>query len=356
MTRRIGGMRVGQFMPEQVLRDYGIDTRTDVKTLVETAKKYDKTNKGYLSGKELGKAADELRANLRDAPTTTGDPEYSRRVLRDTKDEYLSGNPNFRYTDKQLTDAASKWGDGNNYLNRKELEAGAIELQMSQDGKFSAADMAAVRSWTGLERLEPVEGEQNPRRSVIDDEAMANAADKLNRSWASKSSNGGAVHVATGVLDVLADRPGAPGVASHPSVHIPGPDSARMQRKIKRAVEEALTDHLKDAGIGQQSGELQPSNLMSMHVAAFDLTSRSIAELGLGQDSEAAEKRAYKQIEKVTTHMTAPWSGYWDHMRYLGVAADLKTADGETSKAMAHFFISVETGDYAAFVVRHGDA
>jgi len=158
MPRKIGGMRVGQYVPEQVLKDHGIDNRADVETLVEASKKYDQTNKGYLSAAELSKGAEELRAQLQGAPTTTeaAGYRYSRRVLNDVKDEYLRGRPDVRYSDEQLVEAASKWGDGNDYLNRKELQAGAIELQMGQDGVVSAGDVAAIRTWTGVDRREPV--------------------------------------------------------------------------------------------------------------------------------------------------------------------------------------------------------
>jgi phosphatidate phosphatase APP1 len=159
MPRVVGGFAVGQFTPENVLRANGLDTRATVDQLVAAAAPHDATNPGYLSQAELQKGADDLLVSLANAPTTTntttsaGAFDYSRKVLSDIKDQYLRGVPGRTFTDDELVNVAAQWDDGNGYLKKKELEAGAMELQITSTGApLRASDLAAIRTWTGCER------------------------------------------------------------------------------------------------------------------------------------------------------------------------------------------------------------
>ena len=70
------------------------------------------------------------------APTTTTSDrfEYSRAVLDSVKTSYLTSNPNRTFSDAEVIGAAAQWDDGNGYLKRSELEAGAMELQITSAG------------------------------------------------------------------------------------------------------------------------------------------------------------------------------------------------------------------------------
>lgn len=155
MARVVGGFEVGRYTPENVLRANGLASRATVDQLVQAAAAHDATNPGYLSGSELQRGADDLLVSLAGTPTTTTTDqfEYSRAVLDSVKTSYLTSNPNRTFTDAELVGAAAQWDDGNGYLKRKELEAGAMELQITSTGSaLRASDIAAIRSWTGCQR------------------------------------------------------------------------------------------------------------------------------------------------------------------------------------------------------------
>lgn len=164
MPRVVGGFEVGRFTPENVLRNNGLDTRASVDQLVAAAAPHDATNPGYLSEAELQKGAADLLVSLAGAPTTTTTDsfDYSRSVLGNVKSAMLTGNPSRTFTDAELIDAAAQWDDGNGYLKKKELEAGAMELQITSTGRaLTSSDIASIRSWTGSDR-KPVTGAVPP--------------------------------------------------------------------------------------------------------------------------------------------------------------------------------------------------
>lgn len=158
MSRMVGGFEVGRYTPENVLRGNGLATRATVEQLVQAAAPHDGTNPGYLSTAELQRGADDLLASLAGAPTTTTTDrfEYSRAVLDSVKSSYLTSNPNRTFTDAELVGAAAQWDDGNGYLKKVELEAGAMELQITSTGvTLRSSDIAAIRAWTGCQRKPP---------------------------------------------------------------------------------------------------------------------------------------------------------------------------------------------------------
>ncbi|OGQ24037.1 MAG: hypothetical protein A2138_11370 [Deltaproteobacteria bacterium RBG_16_71_12] len=155
MTRMVGGFEVGRYTPETVLRSNGLAARASIDQLVQAAAAHDATNPGYLSTTELQRGADDLLRSLAGAPTTTTSDrfEYSRAVLDSVKTSYLTSNPNRTFSDAEVIGAAAQWDDGNGYLKRSELEAGAMELQITSAGTaLKASDIAAIRSWTGCQR------------------------------------------------------------------------------------------------------------------------------------------------------------------------------------------------------------
>lgn len=158
MPRIVSGFEVGRFVPESVLRDNGLDARATVDQLVAAAAAHDAGNLGYLSKAELQQGADDLLVSL-GTPTTpttpTGDAfDYAPSVLVDIKDQFLRSVPGRSFTDSEVIGAAALWDDGNGYLKKKELEAGARELQMTAASgqPLRAADIASIRSWTGCTR------------------------------------------------------------------------------------------------------------------------------------------------------------------------------------------------------------
>jgi hypothetical protein len=164
MPRVVGGFGVGQFTPENVLRNNGLDTRATVDQLVAAAAPHDATNPGYLSEAELQKGAADLLVSLAGTPTTTSNDsfEYSRAVLSNVKSSMLTGNPSRTFSDAEVIAAAAQWDDGNGYLKRAELEAGAMELQITSTGAaLKSSDIAAIRSWTGADR-KPLSGVTPP--------------------------------------------------------------------------------------------------------------------------------------------------------------------------------------------------
>jgi hypothetical protein len=155
MPRVVGGFEVGRFTPENVLRGNGLDTRATVDQLVAAAARHDATNPGYLSETELQKGAADLLVSLAGAPTTTTTDsfDYSRAVLSSVKTAMLTGTPGRTFTDAEVIATAAQWDDGNGYLKRAELEAGAMELQITSTGAaLKSSDIAAIRSWTGSDR------------------------------------------------------------------------------------------------------------------------------------------------------------------------------------------------------------
>ncbi|MBI1945034.1 MAG: DUF2183 domain-containing protein [Deltaproteobacteria bacterium] len=155
MPRMVGGFEVGRYTPETVLRGNGLTSRATIEQLVQAAAAHDATNPGYLSSAELQRGADDLVRSLAGAPTTTTTDhyQYSRSVLDSVKTSYLTSNPNRTFTDAELVGAAAQWDDGNGYLKKSELEAGAMELQITSTGTaLKASDIAAIRSWTGCQR------------------------------------------------------------------------------------------------------------------------------------------------------------------------------------------------------------
>jgi hypothetical protein len=144
MPRIVGGFQVGTSTPERVIRENGLSVT--VEELVDAAAKHDNTNPGYLSTDELQHGADDLKAALNVTGTTTFD--YSANVLAALKAQYVPSA-----SDQQLVDTAAQWDDGNGYLKKSELEAGAMELQITSSGRaLSASDIASIRTWTGCER------------------------------------------------------------------------------------------------------------------------------------------------------------------------------------------------------------
>jgi hypothetical protein len=133
----MAGVKFGKFVPESVLTEYGLHRKVSVETLVKEAQNFDVKNKGYLSRDEFEKAAESLSKSMAGTSTTatSGQFRYSRGLLKEVHQEYLRGNPNKTYTEAQLLDAAKAYDKGDHYLNRGELEAGAIDLQMGRDAK-----------------------------------------------------------------------------------------------------------------------------------------------------------------------------------------------------------------------------
>lgn len=128
-------VRFGKFVPETVLKDFGLHTKVSVDALVKEAQSFDVKNKGYLSKDEFVKAAENLKRTLADAPTTasSGQFRFSRGTVAEVHQEYLRGNPNKKFTEEQLVEAAKSHDNGNHYLSRAELEAGVIDLQTGRD-------------------------------------------------------------------------------------------------------------------------------------------------------------------------------------------------------------------------------
>jgi phosphatidate phosphatase APP1 len=155
--RTINGFSVGQFTPENVLRNNGLDSRASVDQLIAAAAPHDTTNPGYLSQAELQRGADDLLVQLAGAPTTTSADSfsYSRKVLGDVKQAYLTGVPGAVTTDAELVATAGQWDDGNGYLKKAELEAGAMELQTLRSTsavQLTATEMANIAAFTGSRR------------------------------------------------------------------------------------------------------------------------------------------------------------------------------------------------------------
>lgn len=116
---------------ERVLTSTGLSRRASVADLVKETQKFDVKNKGYLSQDEFVQGAALLAAKLDGASTTAnvGSYRFSRETARSVDEAFLRGNPSIRFTQEQLIEATAEHDDGNRYLNRKELEAGAIDLQ-----------------------------------------------------------------------------------------------------------------------------------------------------------------------------------------------------------------------------------
>ncbi len=129
----MAAVRFAKFVPEQVLRDAGLHRRFSVEQLVTEAKKFDTKNKGYLSQDEFLKAAEVLKAQGGSTTGQTKGYRFAQGTLRDVHQEFLRGNPNKRFTEAQLVQAAAVHDGGDKYLSRAELEAGAIDLQRGVD-------------------------------------------------------------------------------------------------------------------------------------------------------------------------------------------------------------------------------
>ncbi len=150
--RVVQGFEVGRSVPEAVLKASGLDSTKTVDQLVAAAALHDTANPGYLSRAELQKGANDLTGA---APTTTPTPtalRFAAGVLADVKDQYQRSSGR-TWSDAEVIGAAAQWDDGNGYLKRQELEAGAMELQFAVSGQpLSTADIASIRTWTGCER------------------------------------------------------------------------------------------------------------------------------------------------------------------------------------------------------------
>jgi hypothetical protein len=128
-------IRFGKFVAENVLHANGLHRKVSVQELVKEAKKFDTKNRGYLSQDEFQKAADALKARLGDRPVSGRDGgfRFAPGQMREVHQAFLRGNPNKRFTEAQLVNAAKVHDDGDKYLSRAELEAGAIDLQRGVD-------------------------------------------------------------------------------------------------------------------------------------------------------------------------------------------------------------------------------
>jgi hypothetical protein len=128
-------VRFGKFVAENVLHASGLHRKVSLEEFVAEAKKFDTKNRGYLSQDEFEKAAEALQARLpaRPASGRDGGFRFAPGQLREVHREDLRSNPNKRFTEAQLVDAAKVHDDGDKYLSRAELEAGAIDLQRGVD-------------------------------------------------------------------------------------------------------------------------------------------------------------------------------------------------------------------------------
>jgi hypothetical protein len=155
MPRVIDGFRTAQFTPERVLRNSGLAGRATVGDLVQAARAHDATNPGYLSEKELRAGAEDLVAR----GTASSDDRvegyrFAGSTLGRVQGEVLKPNvaTGNRYDADAIVDAAKAFDDGNRYLNKKELMAGALSLQITDSqGSLSAGDIATIRQWTGAQ-------------------------------------------------------------------------------------------------------------------------------------------------------------------------------------------------------------
>jgi hypothetical protein len=188
MSRNIAGFRTAQFTPERVLRDKGLSGRATVQDLAKASAAFDQTNPGYLSEAELRQGADKLLSGGGFSSDDRVDGfRFSSKVMGDVQSSVPRPNTatNTRFTATEILMAASHWDDGNGYLNKKELTAAALELQMTAArGGLSTSDVAAIRSWTGAKGPGPTPATPPPTTGepvFLEDLSVSDARTELAR-------------------------------------------------------------------------------------------------------------------------------------------------------------------------------
>lgn len=151
MARMIGSFRTAQYTPERVMRDAKLVGRASVNDLVNAAKAHDQTNPGYLSAAELRKGAADLNASLPQGGRQDG-YRFNAGVLGRVQREVPKPNALGGFSADAIVDSAAAFDNGNGYLNKSELKAGALALQMiGSKGALSSSDIATIRQWTGAQ-------------------------------------------------------------------------------------------------------------------------------------------------------------------------------------------------------------